>query len=171
MVMMVPPASHSVEALSKPHHPPPLSDLLLNPSVCIGKWSFCDSKDDDDDDKLPVKLACIALESPPLTSQPHSEVLPGGELLTKYEPSKNPWPKRTKYEPLTKKTKEEPLTTKNQVRLHPWPKKNQVWTSDQKRTKYEPLTKKEPSKNPWPKKNQVWTSDQVWAKYEPLTKP
>ena len=120
MVMMVPPASHSVEALSKPHHPPPLSDLLLNPSVCIGKRSFCDGKDDDDN-KLPVKLACIALESPPLTSQPHSEVLPGGELLTKYEPIKNPWPK-----------------------------KNQVWTPNQKRTKYEPLTKKEPSMNPWP---------------------
>ena len=39
---------------------------------------------------LPVKLACIALQSPPLTSEAHSEVLPGGETLTKYEPMIEP---------------------------------------------------------------------------------
>ena len=85
MMMMIRPANRSVEALSKPHHPPPLSDLLLNPFVCNGKWLFCYGVDDDEN-KLPVKLACIALKSPPLTSQAHSEVHPGGETLTNYEP-------------------------------------------------------------------------------------
>ena len=51
----------------------------------IGKLSFCAS---DDDDKLPVKLAGIALQSPPLTSEAHSKVLPWGEPLNKCEKPK-----------------------------------------------------------------------------------
>ena len=85
MKMVMPPAIHSAGALSKPYRPPPLSDLLLNPSVCNWELSFCAS---DDDDKLPVKLAGIALQSPPLTSEAHSKVLPWGEPLNKCEKPK-----------------------------------------------------------------------------------